>query len=91
MPTHKTHKKTDLEQKLKIVNQQLYGKSTYSFSPTEASKTAVSNAKSDTSDVAYLKIDLTKIIFLAGLAIGAQFLIYTLIQNKIIALPFLNF
>lgn len=109
MAIQRTHKKSDLEKRLKVLNQQLYGKQTdnqstkvtvsrENTSPTQgmsfslpSSKTTYPSAVSIArNDVSYLRRDLTKITILATAAMGAQFLLYFLIQEKIISLSFLN-
>lgn len=90
MAVHKTIKQSDLQKKLKALEYQLYGKNeknakldvrnskmddqTSIFQPLNLS----SNLQHPTSssDLIYLKQDLTKIALLASLAIGVQIILY---------------
>lgn len=99
MPISRTHNQSDLERRLKILNQQLYGKNrvleTEGKSDLDVLKsrnpeTKDSNLKKlhfshlSNSDITYLKHDLTKITILTLLAIGIQLIFYfSNILNKV--------
>lgn len=99
MAVRREHKQTDLEKRMKILNQQLYGKPSENLKIDKSEKTdtpshrytdipTYQSTDSKTSDVLYLKRDLFKITILAGLAFGAQALLYIGLQNNYIRLPF---
>ncbi|OGE33986.1 hypothetical protein A3C59_05440 [Candidatus Daviesbacteria bacterium RIFCSPHIGHO2_02_FULL_36_13] len=75
MSIQQTKKQSDLEKRLRIVRQQMYGKDSYSLnseSPITKSSTPLK------SDTAYLYQDLLKISILSSLAIGSQILLLNL-------------
>lgn len=96
MAIHQTHKQTDLEKRLKILRQQVYGKS----SEKSVSQYISESEKSDTpthrntdtlisSDITYLRHDLLKISLLTSLVFGIQLIIFYLLQNNLLKLNFL--
>jgi hypothetical protein len=104
MAIQRTRKISDLEKRLKLLNQQLYGKKEERRSSSSKTSSTLSNAPTFSlpavgvatisdrkfDDVTYLKKDLTRITILAGAALGVQFLLYYLIQNHLVNLSFLN-
>ncbi len=92
MPIMRTHKQSDIEKRLKLLNMQLYGKGSEQLGitrkigvsdnqPTRSIRSSdISDLQSPSgsfrTDLAYLKQDLRKILILASLAIAAQFIIY---------------
>ncbi len=101
MSIQRTRKISDLEKRLKVLNQQLYGKQEerstlsaaaikqpFSFNPTAAG--TISQSHRNVEDIAYLRYDLTKITILAVAAFGIQFVLYFLIQNHLVNLSLLN-
>lgn len=75
MPVQRTHKASELEKRLKILENQLYGKKLDVRSEKLDLSSNIQHPTSS-SDVTYLKQDLTKIAVLAGLAIGIQLILY---------------
>ena len=89
MTITRTHKKTDLEKRLKLLEMQLHGKKekldvrTLKIDKEAGSSTGAhpypsSRIQHPTSntDVAYLRADLTKIFILSTIAIAAEFLLF---------------
>ncbi len=84
MPVQRTHKQSDLEKRLKILENQLYGKkldvrsSTLDQISNFQSQNQPSNIQHPTSnsDVIYLKQDLTKILILGSIVVGIQLVLY---------------
>ena len=83
MAIHQTKKQSDLEKRLKLLRQQVYGK-------TDKMKLEVptSNSASIQSDLTYLHQDLFKIVTLSTVAIGAQFILLFLLKNNLLRLNF---
>jgi hypothetical protein len=84
-------KQTDLEKRMKMLQNQLYGKQedkslTHSNQPINEARMSLNTDNSDQlrtsirtenhSDIAFLKSDLTKIIILSSLAFGAEAVLY---------------
>lgn len=104
MAIQRTRKISDLEKRLKVLNQQLYGKT--DEKNTSSTKVSITPSGSHSfslpttsiaptlarkvEDVTYLRGDLTKIAILATAAFTTQFVLYALIQNHLINLGFLN-
>ena len=82
MPKVALHRQSDIEKRLKSLESQLYGKQTQPIIGTslgqKISEIPTNHVveSTQTSDVVYLKKDLTKISLLASLAIGIQLIIY---------------
>lgn len=79
MPVMSTHKQSDMEKRLKLLNIQLYGKeieSKNSLPKTPLHQGFAGQATNNVSDFVYLKKDLSKIVLLASLAIGAELILY---------------
>ncbi len=91
MAITESRKQSDLEKRLKLLRQQVYGKTDRSDYP----KIEISeNHKSQhtdtlTSDVSYLYQDLFKILALSSSAIGIQLILYLLTRNHILNIKFL--
>lgn len=106
MPIQQTKKDSDLEKRLKILRQQVYGKekrwemrnekvekevgSEKSHltpqSPISHIPHPISTAEPFRTDVTYLNQDLLKIFILATFALGAQIILFYLVQNNILNL-----
>ncbi len=84
MAIHETKKKTDLEKRLKLLRQQVYG--------LEQSKPVTRSVRTSDvsvlSDLTFLYQDLAKIGLLASLAIGIQLILFFLIRNHILNINF---
>lgn len=77
MPVMRTHKQSDLEKRLKLLNMQLYGKQEkVASSKYQVVREETKKEVSDTTDIVFLKQDLSKIALLASLAIGAELILY---------------
>jgi len=61
---------TDLEKRLRLLRQQVYGRDNVSSS--------ISQAQQGTDEIAYLYHDLVKISLLASMAIGIQLILFVL-------------
>lgn len=95
MAIHQTKKQSDLEKRLKLLRQQVYGRK-----PVVSSKqyvvgkeitprnTHTPNYQPHTTDVTYLYQDLIKIGIYASVAIGAQIILFILSKNHILNLNF---
>lgn len=82
MAIHESKKQSDLEKRLQLLRHQVYGNSReYSLSEPKANQSTTIN-----SDITYLHKDLLKIVLLSSLAIGAQIILYFLLQNHILKL-----
>ena len=68
------HKQSDSEKRMKMLQQQLYGKSDLPLH--EANRP--SSTPAATTDTSYLKHDLSKILLLSTIALSAQFILYFL-------------
>lgn len=79
-----TKKQSDLEKRLKLLRQQVYGKN--SDTPTYRFSNSPSNPESSGTDVTYLYHDLSKIGIFASLTIGAQIILFILMKNHIVNL-----
>lgn len=100
MSVHRAHKQSDLEKRLKLLNTQLYGKSSVSqrVSESVSQKHTVSatdpliHRSTDTpihrsADTTYLGHDLTKIAILSSLAVGVQLVLHFALSNNLLKLP----
>lgn len=81
-----TKKQTDLEKRLKILRQQVYGKNT----STSVNQYTCGLDKTNTpsSDISYLYKDLTKILVMATSAIAFQVTLFIFMQRHLITLGF---
>lgn len=86
MSIHESKKQSDLEKRLKLLRQQVYGKSRSSAISYQSSgkKEEKSDNYSTKTDISYLYQDLIKILTLASLAIGAQIILFFLTKNHIL-------
>ncbi len=78
-------KQSDLEKRLKLLHQQIDGKSEY----RQAVVSNIQNHRQNetvTSDIVYLHKDLLKIFTLSSLAIASQIALYYLLQRHILNL-----
>ncbi len=95
-----TKKQTDLEKRLKVLRQQIYGKTanqkvntlvkqkgefTHQYTDSQVHK---SNTEVGRNDISYLYQDLFKIGILATCALGIQIILFFLIRNHILVLNF---
>ncbi len=76
-------KQSDLEKRLKILHQQVYGKSQLSHLPNTQTSSSPTLIK---SDLAFLYQDLLKIGIFASSAIGFQIILFFLIRNHVLNL-----
>lgn len=74
-------KHSDLEKRLKLLRQQVYGK------VEGANQTQVDYSAS--ADINYLSSDLFKILTLSSLAIGIQVILFLLVRNHILNINFI--
>ncbi len=80
MANFRSKKQSDLEKRLKLLRQQVYGK----IETPEISK----STHSASADITYLSPDLIKILTLSSLAIGIQVILFLLVRNHILNLNF---
>ncbi len=97
MAIQQTKKQSDLEKRLRLLRQQVYGKepdrklavksdkSNFQL-PTSNLSSSTSHISPPTSDMTYLYQDLRKILVLSCLAIGIQVIIFALTKNHILNL-----
>ncbi|TSC86327.1 MAG: hypothetical protein G01um10147_939 [Microgenomates group bacterium Gr01-1014_7] len=94
MAIQQTKKQSDLEKRLRLLRQQVYGKDKFRVQSSEFRiKDEIStNYKLQTtnfsSDISYLHQDLLKISLLAGSALGLQIILFILSKNHILNLNF---
>lgn len=97
MAIQQTKKQSDLEKRLRLLRQQVYGKdqsSTISYQSSDKKQERSDDRRLTTesyfatSDVSYLYQDLLKILILSSLAIGAQVIIFILSKNHILNINF---
>jgi len=82
MAIHESKKQSDLEKRLKLLRQQVYGKTeSHSFQTSDIKK---SDNYSITADITYLYQDLFKILILSSAAIAVQLLLFILTKNHIL-------
>ncbi len=96
MAIQRTRATSDLEKRLKVLNQQLYGKersatnnqktTTHKMS-LKSNNAAILKTDSSISDITYLKHDLTKIAIFTALALGLQFSLFYALQHNLVKLP----
>lgn len=79
-------KQSDLEKRLKILHNQVYGKNQFTVNSSQF--TAKDKVSANLADVTYLRQDLLKILLLSALAIGAQIILYFLLQKHLLNLNF---
>ncbi len=93
MSIQQSQKKSDLEKRLKILRQQVYGKRQdltslpASFS-TKSLGISVWNNDNEASDIANLYKDLSRILILSLMALGAEITLFVLVNNNFIKLGF---
>ena len=94
MAIHQTKKQSDLEKRLRLLRQQVYGKvqpSVVSVQLSEKKEFKSEDRRLTTesyADMTYLRQDLLKIFILAGSALGLQIILYILSKNHILNLNF---
>lgn len=86
MTIHQTKKQSDLEKRLKLLRQQVYGKEDRMKLEVRSEKSnfALQNPTSSQSDLTYLHQDLFKIVTLSTVAIGAEFILLFLLKNNLL-------
>lgn len=103
MAIHQTKKQSDLEKRLKLLRQQVYGKAQDNRSVVRGEKSHISALSAlvvsavepvegphptSHTDVSYLYQDLLKIGIFASVAIGVQIILFILSKNHILNLNF---
>ncbi len=98
-----TKKQSDLEKRLKLLRQQVYGKidkenqvispqfsseNSARLHPTSHIPHPTSNPAAFQSDITYLRQDLLKIFILSTSALGIQIILFILSKNHILNLKF---
>ena len=100
MAIHQTKQQSDLEKRLKLLRQQVYGKQKWEMG-SEKVENEVGNGNQNIplqyptshlphptssirSDLTYLRHDLSKIAILASAAFAIQAILYYLLQNNIL-------
>ena len=76
MALHKTQAKSDLQKKLKLLEYQLYGQLDSQTSNFQSQNLSSIQPPTSSTDLLYLKQDLTKIALLAGFAVTVQLILY---------------
>lgn len=80
-------KQSDLEKRLKLLRQQVYGKSAEKLTYRHTDNPIASDSLKST-DITYLHQDLFKILTLSSLAIGVQLILFILMKNHVLNLNF---
>jgi len=91
MAITESKKQSDLEKRLKILRQQVYGKENKQSSPSGTHSYQLSDKKqkkSDDSSITYLHHDLFKILTLSSIAIGMQLILFIFTRNHILNIKF---
>lgn len=90
MPIQQTKKQSDLEKRLKLLRQQVYGKQKLDVGVPQHLPSPISiltsNPTAIHSDADYLYQDLRKILILSSIAIGAQVTLFILSKNHLLNL-----
>lgn len=88
MAIQQTKKQSDLEKRLRLLHQQVYGKERVSREKTVPAITHNTSYLIPNTDITYLRQDLLKIFILAGSALGLQIMLFILSKNHILNLNF---
>ena len=95
MAIHQTKKQSDLEKRLKLLRQQVYGREPVVSNKqyvvgkeTTPRNTHTTNYQQHTTDVTYLYQDLLKIGIFTSVAIGTQIILFILSKNHFLNLNF---
>lgn len=101
MAITESKKQSDLEKRLRLLRQQVYGKSsdepksspnekvsTYQMNNNQLSSIPSNHTESFKSDITYLHQDLFKVLTLSSVAIGIQLILFFLLRNHILNLKF---
>ena len=91
MAIQESKKQTDIEKRLSLLRNQLYGKvplQKNKYSGNLVSSSLQNRSTTITSDAAYLYQDLLKIGIFASLALGIQIVLFFLIKNHVLNLKF---
>lgn len=84
-----TKKQSDLEKRLKLLRQQVYGKEKVESITRPANyQQHAAPSSQPTTDLTYLYQDLFKILVFSSFAIGAQVILFFLSKNHILNLNF---
>ncbi len=86
MAIHQSMKQSDLEKRLKLLHNQVYGKERTSNIKYSVSSSIPPTKNIVISDAAYLHQDLLKILTLSSLAIASQITLLDLLQRHILNL-----
>lgn len=85
-----TKRQSDLEKRLKLLRQQVYGRGPENSErlrkPDRSETGTPISSESFRTDISYLYHDLSKIGIFATLAIGAQIILFILMKNHIVDL-----
>ena len=87
MAIHESKKQSDLEKRLRLLHQQVYGKQAFRVQSSEfrVKEKISTNYQLPTTnlstDITYLHQDLVKILTLSGLAIGIQVILFFLLKG----------
>lgn len=88
MAIHESRHQSDLEKRLRLLRQQMYGKgqlSAISFQPSDKNKSEDRRLTTKSSlDITYLQADLFKIATFSAFMFGAQIILYYLFQQNIL-------
>ena len=88
MAIQRSHKQSDIEKRLQLLRQQIYGKENISGVRYQVSGEKETSAGTPHADITYLHQDLFKIFTLSSLAIGLQLILFTLLKNHFLNLHF---
>ncbi len=93
MAITESKKQSDLEKRLKILRQQVYGKREFRVESSELrikNKVTMNSELKTTnySDLTYLRYDLGKILVFSTFALGVQLILFILTKNHILNLKF---
>lgn len=89
MAIEETYKRSEIEKRLKLLRNQVYGKSRYQVSKTlEQGNSGTSKTTSSISgEISYVYKDLMKVLIYSTIAIGVQIVLYIAIQQNVVKLP----
>jgi len=89
MSIQESRKQSDLEKRLKLIRQQVYGKENKQFLAFNyQSPDKPNHSDSFRTDITYLNQDLLKIFIFSALALGIQITLFILSKNYILNLNF---
>jgi len=85
MAIQQTKKHSDLEKRLSLLRQQVYGKQQFKFEGKNSTATS-KDSNNLSNDTTYLYKDLSKIGILASIALGFQVILFFLTRNHLVNL-----